>query len=116
MHWDDLKPLLWSAAGGAVATMVLGFAFGGWMTGGSATELAGKVAADRVVERLAPICANMATRDPEQGARINTLKATDSWRRGGAVAGFGWATMPGETQPDSKVADRCAEIALGTGR
>ena len=114
MHWDDLRPLLWSAVGGGVATMVVGFGLAGWMTAGSAEEMAGRVASASVVERLAPMCMGQASRDPEQATKLVTLKATDSWRRGDAIAGFGWATMPGDTKPDTKVSDRCAEIAIGT--
>jgi hypothetical protein len=112
MHWDDAKPLLWSAAGGAVAAMVVGFTFGGWMTGGQATVLAEKTAGVAVVDRLAPICLAQSMNDPQQGARMATLTGTDSWRRGDAVAGFGWATMPGDQKADSKVADKCAEAAM----
>lgn len=112
MHKDDLKPLLWSAAGGAIAVIILGFAFGGWMTSGSAAELSQRIAEEAVSDRLAPICASQAKSDPEQVAKLVKLKQTDSWRRGDAIAGFGWATMPGEQKPDQKVADKCASLAI----
>jgi hypothetical protein len=112
MHWDDAKPLLWSAAGGAVAAVVVGFMFGGWMTAGSAADLAGRAAADAVLARLAPICLEQAKNDPEHAARMAVLTSTASWQRGNAVAGFGWATMPGEQKADSRLADKCAETAM----
>lgn len=115
MHSDDLKPLLWSAAGGAVAAVVIGFALGGWMTAGAAGDLAKRVAEDSVVDRLAPICAAQAKVDPEQAAKFATLKGTENWRRGDAVAKFGWATMPGEQRADQKVADKCAALAMQVG-
>lgn len=115
MHWDDLKPLLWSAAGGAFAAIVVGFAWGGWMTTGGANDVAKRVAEDSVADRLAPICVALAKNDPERDRKIVALKGTESWRRGDAVAGFNWATMPGEQKPDSKVAERCAVLVLQAG-
>ena len=31
----EVKPALWGVAGGAVAAIVIGFAWGGWVTGGT---------------------------------------------------------------------------------
>ena len=36
------------------------------------------------------------------------MKKVDSWKTGDYVPKHGWATMPGEKEPDSKVADECA--------
>jgi hypothetical protein len=112
MHRDDLKPLLWSAAGGAVAAVIVGFALAGWKTAGSADALAQQAAAEAVTERLAPICAALAERDPEQKTKLTALTDTSSWQRGDVLAGFGWATMPGERDPDAEVADACALLIL----
>ena len=43
-RFADYRPsktvLFWSCAGCVVATMILGFTWGGWVTGGTAGELA----------------------------------------------------------------------------
>ena len=31
----EVKPALWGVVGGAVAAIVIGFAWGGWVTGGT---------------------------------------------------------------------------------
>jgi hypothetical protein len=112
MHMDDLKPLLWSAAGGGVAIAIFGFALFGWTTAGSADKLAMEVAEDAVATRLAPICAAQAKVDPEQAKKLAVLKKTDGWRRGDAISGFGWATMPGDKTADTEVAERCALLIM----
>jgi hypothetical protein len=37
----QVKPAAWGAAGGAVAAMIIGFAWGGWVTGGTSEKNAG---------------------------------------------------------------------------
>jgi hypothetical protein len=32
----SVKPAVWGAVGGAVAAMIVGFTWGGWVTGGTA--------------------------------------------------------------------------------
>jgi hypothetical protein len=50
--------------------------------------------------------------DPNKEDRLKELKETDSWKRGDYVKAQGWATMPGEKEPDSKVAYRCVELIM----
>ena len=52
----ELNPICWAAAGGAIALAIVGFTWGGWVTGGTA-EAQAKQRADRaVVAALTPIC------------------------------------------------------------
>jgi hypothetical protein len=112
MHMDDLKPLLWSAVGGGVAIVFFGFVLFGWVTAGSADKLAMEVSEDAVATRLAPICAAQAKVDPDYEKRLAVLMKTDSWRRGDAVSGFGWATIPGDKIADPNVAEKCALVII----
>jgi len=61
---------------------------------------------------LTLICVAQFTQDPEQAQKINELKKKDVWDRQNYVEKQGWATMLGETKPDSKVADACAKELL----
>jgi hypothetical protein len=70
------------------------------------------MAADAVVDRLTLICVAQFTQDPEQAQKINEMKKKDVWDRQNYVEKQGWATMLGETKPDSKVADACAKELL----
>ena len=100
---------LLSAIGGAIVLAIIGFAWGGWVTGGSATEMAEEIAQKAVLDRLVPICVEQFNQDPEKDLKLKELKDTDSWKRGDYIKKQGWATMPGEKEPDNKVAEECAE-------
>jgi hypothetical protein len=53
---DSLTRLLQGAAAGAVATLVIGFYWGGWVTGGTAKEMVQRSTSSAVVTALSPIC------------------------------------------------------------
>ena len=109
MNWKEkIKLVAWGAIGGAIVLAIIGFALGGWVTGGTAQEMAKKMADEAVVDRLAPICVAQFQKDPNKEERLKELKKLDSWKRGDYVKEQGWATMPGEKEPDSEVADECA--------
>ena len=50
-----------------VFTMIVGFSWGGWVTGGTARQTAETMARDAVVTRLAPICVTQSGRDLGKG-------------------------------------------------
>ena len=104
--------VFWSLVAAIVLTMIIGFAWGGWVTGGTAEKIAAKMADEAVVLRLAPICVFQFTQDPEKDRKLTELKETGSWQRGEYVQKQGWATMPGEEEPDQKVADACAKLLV----
>ncbi len=109
MNWKEkLKIGVWSAIGGAVVLAIIGFGFGGWVTGGTAQGMAKEMAEKAVVDRLAPICVTQFMQDPNKEERLKELKEIDSWKRGDYVKKQGWATMPGEKEPDSQVANEVA--------
>jgi hypothetical protein len=56
MRTDTVKSALWGAIGGAVALAIIGFSWGGWVTGGSAERTAKTRSEAAVVTALAPIC------------------------------------------------------------
>ena len=71
--------------------------------------MADRAAADAVVERLAPICVAQFNQDPLNAEKLAELQVlTTSTRRTTYVKDQGWATMPGETDPDNQVAAECA--------
>ncbi len=96
---------VWGLICGAVIAMIIGFAWGGWVTGGTAQTTAEAA----VVDRLVPICVAQFNQNPEKDKKLEELKKTNSWERDKYVKEQGWATMPGEKEPDSEIADKCAE-------
>ena len=117
-RWSSARPtktlLFWSCVGSMVLTMIVGFSWGGWVTGGTARQTAETTATDAVVRRLAPICVVQSTRDMGKGAKLVALKDESSWQRGEYVGKQGWATMPGEQEPDRRVAEACATLLMPT--
>ena len=107
---DSLKRLLQGAAVGAVATIAIGFGWGGWMLGSGAKTLADNAAASAVVAAVAPICVDQFQRSADAAANLTALKKTDSWQQAANVEKGGWAVMPGSKTPDSGVPQACAAL------
>ena len=108
MDWEKIKLGWWSAVGGAIVISVVGFTWGGWVTGGAATTMAKEFAAEAVTERLGSICVAQFNMDSQKGQKLKEMKEKESWDKGRYVEKQSWAIMPGEDKPDSKIADACA--------
>lgn len=102
----------WLCMASIVLTMTVGFAWGGWVTGGTAQKMAETMKDDAIVKRLAPICVVQFNLDPGKVQKLVALKGTDTWQRDGYVEKQGWATMPGEAKSDNKVAEACAKLLI----
>lgn len=115
-RWSEARPtktaVFWACMAAVVVTMIVGFSWGGWVTGGTARNMAEAAARDAVVTRLAPICVLQFNADPAKDQKLSELKEESTWRRGEYVGKHGWATMPGETEPDGNVADQCANLLM----
>jgi hypothetical protein len=106
--------MFWSWVVVVVLTLVVGFEWGGWVTGKTARGMAEAAGKDAVVARLAPMCVIQATHDPNWAEKRKALQATDSWNRSDYVVKQGWATMPGEHEGDSRVAEECVTLLLNS--
>ncbi len=112
-NWaEKIKIGVWGAIIGAILTIIIGFAWGGWVTGGTAQATAKEMADAAVVDRLVPICVAQFNQDPEKDNKLKELKEKSSWERDKYVNKQGWATMPFEKEPDREVAEKCAEQIL----
>ena len=87
----NTKPMVWGAVVGAVACMIVGFSWGGWVTGGTARKDAATAAHDAVVVALAPICADRFRAQGDAPAKIAELAKERA--RGRAVASSRRAAM-----------------------
>jgi aminoglycoside phosphotransferase (APT) family kinase protein len=109
------KPALWGMAAGAILAAVVGFTWGGWVTGSRAETNAKQRADAAVVVALAPVCVERFQRAPEAAAHLAELKKTDSWSQASFIEKGGWVTAPGATATDqaSAVAKACASLLTG---
>ena len=104
-----LKPGLYGAAIGAVTLAIIGFAWGGWVTGGTAQQMASDQARLEVVAALVPICIQQSKQDPQVVETLAQLKDAGNYQRSDMLMKAGWATMPGSNDPNRQVARACME-------
>ena len=99
-----VKPALWGAAGGAVAAIIIGFSWGGWVTGGTAGQMETASAKSASVLALAPLC---VAKGEQQQDQLAALKKEGTWNRGDFVTKAGWVSNVNEKYR-SDVASACA--------
>ena len=109
LQGDSLTRLLQGAAIGAVATIAIGFYWGGWMLGSTAAKQAEAAEEAGIVRVLAPICADRFQRSADASANFTALKEADSWKRSEFIEKAGWTKFPG-SEPDRDVAAACVEL------
>ena len=117
-RWIDARPtktaMFWSWVLVVVLTLIVGFEWGGWVTGKTAKSMAEAASNDAVIARLAPMCVVKATQDPQWAEKKKALDATGSWDRPDYVTKQGWATLPTEHEADPRVAQQCANLLAET--
>src|ERR1700752_2984091 len=110
LRGESRTRLLQGIAIGAVASMVIGFSWGGWMTGGTAIKLADERANTAVVPPPTPICVEKFLQNNDAKANLAVLqKISSNWEQGQYLEKGGWATQPGATSSDYRLARACAE-------
>ena len=111
-RWDKVRPtktiVFWSVVATIVLTMIVGFAWGGWITGGTAQKMTNAA----VTQRLSSICMGQYSQDPQKVQKLAELQDISSYQRDDYVKDQGWATMPGEAEADHQVADACAKLIV----
>ena len=97
---------VWGLIIGAVIAIIIGFAWGGWITRGTSQE---KTEAALLTTRAA-ICVAQFTKSPNYQERLKELKAINSWERATFIEKGGWDKMPGEKEASSYTVSRaCAD-------
>ena len=102
------KPGAWGFVIGSVLTMIVGFNWGGWVTGGGAERIAYERSQTAVTAALVPVCVEKSKTDPALPKKLGALTAlTTSWDQREAVLQAGWATI-GQGEANRDVAEACA--------
>jgi hypothetical protein len=102
--------IVWICLAMIGGTMLVGFTWGGWVTGDTAQRAATTMANDAVVQRLSSICVAQYQQDPAKAEKRVEMMAASSYQRGNYVRDQGWSTMPGDEQSDTRVATACAKV------
>ena len=84
---QNLKPAIWGMVGGAIATMIVGFSWGGWITQGKAGQMETASATEAVVKAFTPLC---VARAEQQTDKVAVLKEESSWKHRDFVVDAGW--------------------------
>jgi hypothetical protein len=106
----ETTPFVWGAVTGAIALSIVGFGWGGWVSGATAERQASEREAAATISALTPICVSQFRAGPKARASLAALKDTKSWEQADYVRDGGWATMPGATgEPSRELAAACAE-------
>ena len=111
LQGESLTRLLQGAAAGAVATMVVGFSWGGWSLGSTADKMAKERSNLAVVAALAPVCADKFRAQPDAAAKTVALSKVDSWKRAEEFSKE-LVTLPGETYPSSALVTACYALLM----
>ena len=115
-RFEDYQPtksmLAWACVATAVATMIVGFSWGGWVTGGTSQTMATAAGDAARAELASVICVERFKAASDSAAKLVEFNAiTDSYKKRQFVETGGWATMPGQKSPDRRAAEGCA-VAL----
>ena len=112
-RWEASRPTktltFWSCAACAAGTILVGFTWGGWTTGGTARSTAQEAALSSRNELAAAVCVDRFKAAGDASAQLVALKALGSWDRGSFVEKGGWAAMPDKVDPGKGAARLCAD-------
>jgi hypothetical protein len=118
--WNNLQvsktALAWCCAGSVAAALIVGFTWGGWVSGGTAREMVKTASTAARAEMAAGICVTRFAAAPESVAQLASLKATSSWQRNEFIEKAGWATVAGGDKPISGAAELCVQQLLDPTR
>jgi hypothetical protein len=92
-----------------VATLIVGFYWGGWALGSTMDTKIKAAEQASIVRVLAPICADKFQQSADASVNLDALKKADSWKRHEIIEKAGWTKFPG-SEPDRKVADACVTL------
>jgi hypothetical protein len=100
-----LKFGVWGLIVGAVITMIIGFALGGWTTSGTTKTMT----EEAVLASQAAICVAQFMKQPNHEEKLKELAELDSWKRAEFIEKGGWDKMPGQEKADYAVSRACAD-------
>jgi hypothetical protein len=104
-----VKPACWGVVLGALGSMMLGFAWWGWVLGSTAERMAKERADGAVAAILVPICVDKFMGQANAAAKLAAFQNTVSWQQSQLIEKGGWATATGSKDPNAAVARACAQ-------
>lgn len=117
-RWEEFKEsqvskatLLWSCVGAVVVALVIGFTLGGWVTGGTARDMAETAGQEGRFDLASAICVERFMAEPDMRERLTELQDIGStFRQRQFIEEGDWAIMPGADSASRQAADLCARV------
>jgi hypothetical protein len=88
---------------GAIVAMIIGFAWGGWVTASTSQKMSG----DAVLASQAAICVAQFINEPKSQERLIEMGKIESYNRPEFIQKGGWDKMPGQKEASSGVSYAC---------
>ncbi|OWJ65166.1 hypothetical protein [Inquilinus limosus] len=108
-RWRNYRPskatAFWSWVAVSALTMLIGFTWGGWVTGGSAQDMARQARA----ELVADVCVANFLDAPDAQKQLASFKDTSSWRRNDFIKDGGWAKIGADGKPTTEAISLCVK-------
>ena len=82
---EETTPFVWGIVAGAAALAVVGFNWGGWVTGGTSDKRVATASHEAVVGVLAPICVSLFRAQGDASTKLGEHVKTSSWERGSII-------------------------------
>jgi hypothetical protein len=118
-RWENYRvsktATFWFGASCAIATMVVGFAWGGWELGGKVNAAKAEAVAIARAELASVLCVERFARGPDATVKLASLKSVDSWKRDTFIQDGGWVTVAGIEAPIAGAAALCARQLMENG-
>lgn len=105
---ESITRLIQGSVIGFIATIILGFNWGGWTLGSTATKQADDQTKLAVISSLAPICVDNFQASPESEVNLAAFIEESTYKRTGFIEKGGWAILPGSEKATAGVAKGCA--------
>jgi hypothetical protein len=98
---------IWGLIIGAVIAMIVGFAWGGWTTAGTAQTMT----KETLLASRAAICVAQFMKQPNHEEKLKEFEGLSRWGRKRAefIEKGGWDKMPGQEEAGAAVAGACTD-------
>jgi hypothetical protein len=96
---------VWGLICGAVITIIIGFAWGGWTT----FRTTQKMSEEAVLASQAAICVAQFMKQPNHEEKFKEFRELSSYQRAGFIEKGGWDIMPGQEKAGYLVSRACAD-------
>ena len=98
---------IWGLIIGAVIAMIVGFAWGGWTTSGTAQTMT----TEALLASRAAICVAQFMKQPNHEEKLKEFEGLSRWgrKRTDFIEQGGWNKMPGQEEAGPAVAQACSE-------